>query len=53
VARGVSENFDQNVAQTHFCQMGDQGFVLIDSGITGDQDALYFFEEKKPIFSLF
>jgi hypothetical protein len=27
--------------------LGDRGFVLIDSGIPGDRDALYFFEEKK------
>jgi hypothetical protein len=31
--------------------MGDHGFVLIDSGIPGDRDALFFFEEKKTIFS--
>jgi hypothetical protein len=31
--------------------MGDHGFVLIDRGIPGDQDALYFFEEKKLFFS--
>jgi hypothetical protein len=31
--------------------MGDHGFVLIHSGIPGDRNALYFFEEKKRIFS--
>jgi hypothetical protein len=33
--------------------MGDHGFVLICSGIPGDGDALYFLQEKKPIFFLF
>jgi hypothetical protein len=33
--------------------MGDHGFVFIDSGIPGDGDALYFFEEKIPFFSFF
>jgi hypothetical protein len=31
--------------------MGDHGFVLIDSGVPGDQDSLNLFEEKKNIFS--
>jgi hypothetical protein len=30
--------------------MGDHGFVLLDSGIPCDRDALYFFEEKKKQF---
>jgi hypothetical protein len=30
--------------------MGDHGFVLIDSGIPGDRDALYFLQEKKHFF---
>jgi hypothetical protein len=30
--------------------MGDHGFILIDSGIPGDRDALFFFEEKKTTF---
>jgi hypothetical protein len=33
------------------CTMGDHGFVLICSGIPGDRDALYFLQERKPIFS--
>jgi hypothetical protein len=31
--------------------MGDHGFVLICSAIPGDRDALYFLQERKPIFS--
>jgi hypothetical protein len=30
--------------------MRDRGFVLIDSDIPGDRDALYFLRERKPFF---
>jgi hypothetical protein len=30
--------------------MEDRDFVLIDSGIPGDRDALYFLQEKKHFF---
>jgi hypothetical protein len=35
--------FKEQKNASNFTQMGDYGFVLIDSGIPGDRDALYFF----------
>jgi hypothetical protein len=41
------------ICPTHsILTMGDHGFVLICSGIPGDRDALYFLQERKPIFFL-
>jgi hypothetical protein len=44
------KKYDGDKIRLGIVQMGDHGFVLICSGIPGDRDALYFLQERKPIF---